>query len=105
MQDHCALCSNLMGKINRRPEGFPKIDRAALMRDAHRVARSFRQVSGSYRQALAYGLWAAWKSAKSRQHIRSLAVQAARPAVPFTAAQLARGRQATRQCGSSLWAA
>jgi hypothetical protein len=36
------------------------IDRAALMRRAHAIARQARPHMASYREALAYGLRAAW---------------------------------------------
>ena len=38
----------------------PSIDRAALMRRAHQIARQARPHIGSYREALSYGLKAAW---------------------------------------------
>jgi hypothetical protein len=75
------------------------------MRDAHRIAQSFRPHFPSYGQALAYGLWAAWKSAKVRCEFQSLNRQVGQPAVPFTARQIEASRRATRRCGSSLWAA
>jgi hypothetical protein len=96
---------SLMGYTSRRPAGFPSIDRAALMRDAHRIASGARPHFSRYREAFAYGLRAAWMSAKSRQEIRSLAIQAGTPAVPFTAAQVKASRIATRRTGASLWAA
>jgi hypothetical protein len=98
------LYPNPMGYTTRRPVGFPSIDRAALMRDAHRIACDARPHFSSYREALAYGLRAAWKSAKVRQEIQSLAIQAGTPAVPFTAAQVRASRLATRRTGASLWA-
>ena len=95
---------NPMGYTTRRPVGFPSIDRTALMRDAHRIARGARPHFSNYREALTYGLRAAWKSAKVRQDIQSLAIQAGTPAVPLTAAEIAASRSATRRCGASLWA-
>jgi hypothetical protein len=95
---------NPMGYTTRRPVGFPSIDRAALLRDAHRVASGARPHFSTYREALSYGLRAAWKSAKVRQDIRSLAIQAGTPSVPFTAAQVRASRIATRRIGASLWA-
>jgi hypothetical protein len=94
-----------MGYTNRRPQNWPKIDRRALMRDAHQIARNFRTKFATYREAIAYGLWAAWLSAKSRQQIQSLNRQVGSPAAPLTAKQIAASRRATRQCGSSLWGA
>lgn len=93
-----------MGFANKRPADYPALDRVALMRDAHPIAKASRSHFGSYREALAYGLQAAWLSAKSRQQIQSLATQAGRPAIPFTAAQIEASRTATRRCGASLWA-
>jgi hypothetical protein len=94
----------LMGYTDRIPQNWPAIDRRALMRDAHQIARNFRTKFASYREAMAYGLWAAWLSAKSRQAIQSLAIQAGPTRVPHTSAQIKASRRATRQCGSSLWA-
>jgi hypothetical protein len=93
-----------MGFTTKRPPSYPAIDCAALMRDAHQIARASRAHFGSYRQAFAVALRVAWLSAKSRQTIRALAVQAGMPSVPFTAAQIAASRHATRRCGASLWA-
>jgi hypothetical protein len=95
---------NLMGYTTRRPADFPAIDRAALMRDAHRIAKASRRHFANYHEALTYGLRTAWMSAKSRRQVQSLAIQAGRPAVPFTAAQIEASRRATRRCGASLWA-
>ena len=36
---------SLMGYTSRRPAGFPSIDRAALMRDAHRIASGARRIN------------------------------------------------------------
>jgi hypothetical protein len=104
MQGHSGLYMNLMGYTTRRPANFLPIDRAALMRHAHQIAKTSRSHFGNYHEALAYGLRAAWMSAKSRQQVQSLAIQAARPAIPFTAAQIEASRRATRRCGASLWA-
>jgi hypothetical protein len=92
------LYLNPLGFTSRRPAGFPSIDRRALMRNAHRIARGFLAHFGSYRAALASGLSAAWGQAKSARTIQSLALQVARPAAPFTAAQIdARQRIAPRR--------
>jgi hypothetical protein len=98
------LYPSLMGLISQRPKDWPSIERRALMRDAHRIAKSFRASFPSYRQALAYGLSAAWRSAKSRREIQSLAIQAGPITVPLTQKQIDASRRATRCCGSSLWA-
>jgi hypothetical protein len=93
-----------MGYTNRRPQNWPKIDRRALMRDAHQIARNFRTKFATYREAIAYGLWTAWLSAKSRQQIQSLNRQVDQPAGPLTTRQIEASRRATRRCGASLWA-
>jgi hypothetical protein len=99
-----ALYPTSMGYTSRRPQNWPTIDRRALMRDAHQIANRFRPHFSGYREAVAYGLRAAWMSAKSRQQIQSLNRQAGQPATPFTAKQIEASRRATRRCGSSLWA-
>jgi hypothetical protein len=94
-----------IGFTDKRRANYPAIDRAALMRDAHQIAKASRNLFATYAEALAYGLRAAWMSAKSRREMRSLAAQAGAPQIPFTAAQIEASRQATRRTGSSLWAA
>jgi hypothetical protein len=96
--------ANPIGFTDKRPANYPAIDRAALMRDAHQIAKNSRTHFDSYHEALTYGLRTAWASAKSRRQIQSLAIQADRPAIPFTAAQIEASRVATRRCGASLWA-
>lgn len=92
-----------MGHTTHRPSGWSSIDRRPLMQNAHGLARNARTHFASYREALSYGLRAAWMSAKSRQQIQSLSLQAAQT-VPLTARQIQASRRATRRCGSSLWA-
>jgi hypothetical protein len=96
--------ASIASSISRPLALLPTLDRRALMRDAHQIARDFRRHYPSYREALAYGLWAAWKSAKVRRDFRALNDRAGRPAIPHTARQIELSRRATRQCGSSLWA-
>jgi hypothetical protein len=98
-----ALYMTTLGYTSRRPATLPPINRGALMRDAHRVAKQFRAHYGSYRDALAYGLSAAWAQVKATRNIQSLALQVG-PA-QHTAAQIKASRAATRRCGSSLWGA
>jgi hypothetical protein len=98
------LYPTVMGYTSLRSKDWPAIDRKALMRDAHKIAHGARAYFDSYRQALAYGLRAAWMSAKSRQQIQSLNHQVGQPVAPLTARQIEASRRATRQCGSSLWA-
>lgn len=92
-----------LGYTNRRPAGLPSIDRAALMRAAHTIARQFRAHYANYGEALAYGLGAAWRHVKAVRTIQALRAQVA--PVQHTAAQIDTSRRATRRCGSSLWAA
>jgi hypothetical protein len=97
-----ALHMTPLGYTNRRPVGLPSIDRGALMRDAHQVAKRMRSDFVTYREALAYGLCAAWARVKSILTIRSLRAQVA--PIQHTAAQIEASRRATRRSGSSLWA-
>jgi hypothetical protein len=97
--------ASVLGLTDKRPANYPAIDRAALMRDAHQIAKASRNLFATYAEALTYGLRAAWMSAKSRREIRSLAAQAGAPQIPFTAAQIAASGAATRRTGSSMWAA
>jgi hypothetical protein len=91
-----------LGYTSRRPACLPAIDRAALMRAAHQAARRMRAHFATYREALAYGLGAAWRQAKLTREIRSLCAQVA--PVRHTAHQIEESRRATRRSGSSLWA-
>jgi hypothetical protein len=93
-----------MGFTTRRPATYPAIDRSALMRDAHQIAKASRAHFGSYREAFAHAPHVAWLSTKSRQTIRALAAQAGQHVGPLTTAQIEASRAATRRCGSSLWA-
>ena len=69
------------------------------MQNAHRIARKARPFMGSYREALAYGLRAAWGQVEVA---RSFAVVRARVQPrDFAAAQFTASRAATRRCGSS----
>jgi hypothetical protein len=96
------LYATLAGYTDKRPAHLPIIDRAALMRSAHATARKFRQFYATYREALAYGLGAAWAQAKSNRNLQSLCAQAA--PVQHTPKQIKASRAATRRAGSSLWA-
>jgi hypothetical protein len=98
-----ALHMTPLGYTSRRPAGVPSLDRRALMRGAHQVAKRMRSHFGSYREALAYGLGAAWAQIKATRAIQSLRAQVA--PVQHTAAQIDASRRATRRCGSSMWAA
>jgi hypothetical protein len=76
------------------------IDRSALMRRAHLIARRFIGVLPNYRACLAHGMRCAWADAKSRQEHR----QRFASYVPriLTAKQIADSRYATRRCGASF---
>jgi hypothetical protein len=75
------------------------IARAALMRHAHQIARRARPHMASYREALAYGLKAAWGMLATRREFA--AVRARVKSVVHTAKQIEASRAATRRCGSS----
>jgi hypothetical protein len=64
-----------LGYTDKRPANFPALDRRAVMVEAHRIAKRFRPYHASYREALAYGLAAAWKANWSARITRSLANQ------------------------------
>jgi hypothetical protein len=89
-----------LGFTSRRPDGFPPLDRPALMRHAHQFAKRFRGHYPDYREALAYGLKAAWIQAKSIRTINSLAIQAGTPSILHTAAQIAASRRTTHRLSS-----
>jgi len=89
-----------MGLSTKRPDvTLPPIDRRALMQNAHRIAARMRPHMGSYREALAYGLKAAWAQINVARSIMSLNMQVRRR--EYTAAEIAASRRATRRCGSS----
>jgi hypothetical protein len=98
-----SLYTTPAGYTLQRPTNWQPIDRTALMRDAHRVAKRMRASFATYREALVYGLGAAWQSAKVAQTFRSLRAQV-QPR-QYTAAESASSREATRRTSSSLYAA
>jgi hypothetical protein len=77
----------------------PAIDRRALMQNAHRIARQARPYMASYREALAYGLRAAWGQVEIARSFA--AVRARVQPRTCTAEQIDASRAATRRCGSS----
>jgi hypothetical protein len=79
-----------MGYTDKRPANFPALDRRALMVEAHRIAKRFRPYHASYREALAYGLAAAWKANWSARITRSLANQVSHTAAPVLQATTVR---------------
>jgi hypothetical protein len=79
---------------------LPAIDRRALMKQAHLIARRFIGVLPNYRACLAHGMRVAWADAKARaEHKQRFAGYVSRP---LTAKQIADSRYATRRCGSSF---
>jgi hypothetical protein len=50
--------------VQATAEGMPKFDRAAIMNEAHRYARSYAGREWSYSKLLSWGLKAAWAHAK-----------------------------------------
>jgi hypothetical protein len=76
------LYMNPMGYTDKRPANFPALNRRAVMVEAHRIAARFRPYYASYREALAYGLAAAWTANCSARITRSLANQVSHTAAP-----------------------
>jgi hypothetical protein len=76
------------------------IDRRAIMRRAHLIARRFVGILPNYRACIAHGMRCAWADARARaehrQRFAGFVPQA------LTARQLADSRCATRRCGSSF---
>jgi hypothetical protein len=75
----------------------PTLDRAALMRRAHLIARRFIGILPNYRACLARGLRCAWADAKARQEHR----ERFQSFVPITPSERAVSERATRRCGAS----
>jgi hypothetical protein len=76
------------------------IDRCALMRRAHLIARRFIGILPTYRACLAHGMRCAWADEKAHaEHRRRFAGYVPRT---LTAKQIADSRYATRRCGSSF---
>ena len=90
-----------MGYSSKRPAVcLPPIDRGALIRDAQVIAHKARAYFSTPREALAYGLTAAWARVNARRSIQSLSLQVrARPKTPR---ELAASIRATRRTGSSF---
>jgi hypothetical protein len=76
------------------------LDRAALMRRAHKIARDFAPIMGGYRSAISYALTIIWADVKARSEIKQAYAHIARR--PLTAAQIADSQRATRRCGASF---
>jgi hypothetical protein len=83
------------GLSTERPQvNLPPIDRRALMQNAHRIARQARPHMASYREALTYGLRAAWGLVATSREFA--AVRARVVPVIHTAEEIAASRRATR---------
>jgi hypothetical protein len=88
------------GLSTKRPDvTLPPIDRSALMRRAHAIARQARPYMSSYREALAHGLRAAWGLIATAREFAMLRAQVAHRTL--TTEQITASRAATRRCGSS----
>ncbi len=88
-----------LGYTSRPPVMLPPVDRAALMRAAHRIAKGVRHLMASYGEALAHGLRTAWAQVKVARTFQSLNAQVRRR--EYSASEIANSRAATRRCGSS----
>lgn len=88
-----------LGYTSRPPVVLPPVDRAALMREAHRIAKRMRHLMTSYPEAMAYGLRTAWAQVKVRRTFQMLNAQVRRR--EYTATEIAASRAATHRCGSS----
>ena len=75
----------------------PPVDRSALMRRAHEIARKFRPQVASYREALQYGRKGAWGLVATAREFTVLSAQVAHRTI--TPEQIAASRTATHRCG------
>jgi hypothetical protein len=75
----------------------PPVDRSALMRRAHEIARKFRPHVASYREALQYGRKGAWGLVATAREFTVLSAQVAHRTI--TPEQIAASRTATHRCG------
>jgi hypothetical protein len=97
---HTIIASALSRPTTNAPQvNLPALDRAALMRRAHAIARQARPFVASYAAALQHGLKAAWRLIATRREFAQ--VRARVLPVILTADQIAASRAATRRCGSS----
>jgi hypothetical protein len=79
---------------------YDPIDRSALMRRAHLIARRFIGILSNYRASIANGMRCAWADAKARQEHRARFAGYV-PRI-LTAKQIADSRYYTRRCGASF---
>jgi hypothetical protein len=75
------------------------IDRAALMRHAHKIARDVRPFMPSYAAALQHGLRAAWGLIRTCREFAEVRARV-KPRV-LTPEERAASERATRRCGAS----
>jgi hypothetical protein len=75
----------------------PPVDRSALMRRAHEIARKLRPHVASYREALQYGRKGAWGLVATAREFTVLSAQVAHRTI--TPEQIAASRTATHRCG------
>jgi hypothetical protein len=75
------------------------IDRAAIMRHAHKIARDVRCFMPSYAAALQHGLRAAWGLIRTRREFAE--VRARVKARVLTPEERRASERATRRCGAS----
>ena len=90
--------------LSRQATAIPQVnestlDRAALMRRAHQIAKQARPHMASYREALVYGLRAAWGLLATRREFAAVRARV-QPRV-LTADQRAASERTTRRCGAS----
>jgi hypothetical protein len=91
--------AQLVGKLIT-PTTPASIDRRALMRHAHLIARRFIGVLPNYRACLAHGLRCVWADAKARaEHRQRFAGYVGRALTPRERAD---SQRATRRCGASF---
>jgi hypothetical protein len=75
----------------------PPVDRSALMRRAHEIARKLRPQVASYREALQYGRKGDWGLVATAREFTVLSAQVAHRTI--TPEQIAASRTATHRCG------
>jgi hypothetical protein len=81
----------------RPPVDLPPVDRSALMRRTHEIARKLRPHVASYREALQYGRKGAWGLVATAREFAVLSAQVAHRTI--TPEQIAASRTATHRCG------
>jgi hypothetical protein len=77
----------------------PAIDRAAIMRHAHKIARDVRPFMAIYAAALQHGLRAAWGLIRTRREFAEVRARV-KPRV-LSPTERRASERATRRCGAS----